>query len=500
LSLGNFTNQATVNDSTQSSCGTPLTSASPCSFTVGEYNFSMANGQAIAYVASTFWTSTSASDLNTLLTTYNNETSGDTSGTLGDWMNSVGFTTAQDKIVLTSQTGKNFDTTTVCFMDTNIAQSDAKQPWCDGVAQSTSNLTKLTDSGSCGTTCYFDDYSQASFTDSSVDSGFYTMTLDVKNDYGISYDWKIKPGWLTDEQGNASFHQFHWLSFAINSSPMGSGWCTAREIGTTRQDNTNPGGILTMCGTDLQTWLDGVLENPNVSFRVQPAKADSVLLSADRNGNDGFNPRLVSGGDTAAHGTERREIQHRPSPASANVIVVAFDDDRVQRFLHAGPVGKTTLVLTIAEDPGDGVKSRGGNGPVGKDQQMVAYPVVDLFFEGNDNTAANERGTGWGVTWNYAVDDAISDDLKDCLVEWTTPVDQWFRGPGVLLPRPDDRLAGTVRFDVTAQLEKGIRAWAIRSGSLQFYSRQGARALFATHLFPLLLLEHPPSERMSAKQ
>jgi hypothetical protein len=82
-------------------------------------------------------------------------------------------------------------------------------------------------------------------------------------------------------------------------------------------------------------------------------------------------------------------------------------------------------------------------------------------------TIDNERGTGRGVTWNCAVDDEISDDLKDCLVEWTTPVDQWFRGPGVLLPRPDDRLTGTVRFDVTAQLEKGIRAWAIRIGSLR---------------------------------
>jgi len=80
-------------------------------------------------------------------------------------MNSVGFITAQDKIVLTSQAGKNFDTTTVCFIDTSTAPSDAKQPWRNGVAQSTSNLTKLTVSGSCGPTCYFDDYFQASFTE-----------------------------------------------------------------------------------------------------------------------------------------------------------------------------------------------------------------------------------------------------------------------------------------------------------------------------------------------
>jgi hypothetical protein len=44
----------------------------------------MANGQAIAYAGYTFWTSTSASDLSTLLTTYNNEMSGDTSVTLGN--------------------------------------------------------------------------------------------------------------------------------------------------------------------------------------------------------------------------------------------------------------------------------------------------------------------------------------------------------------------------------------------------------------------------------
>jgi hypothetical protein len=255
-----------------------LTSDDPCGFTAGPYDHSFPNNNEISYGGYDFWAQQGAATLLDLLTTYNNETAGDTSGTLGDWMNSVGFGNAQDKIVLTPNTGNNWGTTTVCFLDTSINRSSAKQPWCDagGGVESTDNLTKIVNTGTCGNGCSFQDLSQADFTGSSVASDFYTMNLTVtdKTD-GTTYDWHTRPGWLTEEQGNAEFHHFHWPAFEVNSRQMGSDWCTVRNPGTLPEDNVNPGGIPTMCGRDLQTWLDAVLEDPEVSFQCGRTDADA---------------------------------------------------------------------------------------------------------------------------------------------------------------------------------------------------------------------------------
>lgn len=467
-SLEDFTNNATANGKKiqATPCATPLTSAAPCGFTVGAYNLEMPNDQKIDYGGYSFWSRTGGGDLKDLLDTYNNETSGSTSGTLGQWMNSVGFKTAQNKIVLTPSTGKNWGTTTVCFMDTSVARSAAKQPWCDGSAQSTSNLAKQGNHGGCGGACYFADYSQASFTGSSVDSGFYTMSVTYWDDYGITYDWSTKPGWLTEEQGNAKFHQFHWPAFAI--SALGSDWCTVREKGTTPQSNVNPGGILSTCGSDLQTWLDQVLPNPDVSFRVQTAREDGTLLGVERNRNDGANGRLTLMG---------------PRGVGSHVIALKFDEALVQSFLDDGPLGQATLVLTIAEN-------HGGWGAGG--QLVTAYGLRDAFEEGNGNAAADDRGTGRGATWNCAVDAEISNDVKECAVDWSGS--RFVRRGAVSTPH-DDGLVGQVAWDVTEHVADGITAWTIwkesrsRGGSVDYHSREGARAQFDTGLAPALVLE-----------
>jgi hypothetical protein len=268
-SLEDFTNNATANGTKIQStpCATPLTSADPCGFTVGAYNLAPPNSQKIGYGGYNLWGYASAADLAELLTTYNNKTAGTTSSSLGDWMNSVGFTTAQDKIILTPSTGKNWGTTTVCFMDTSVARSASKQPWCDsGGPAGTDALVKQGKSGGCGGACYFADYSQADFTGSSIDAGFYPLSMTWYDDYGNTYDWGTKPGWLTDEQGNAKFHHFHWPGFDI--SGLGSDWCTVREKGTAPQNNKNPGGVLSMCGPDLQAWLGGC-------FRIRTSRSGS---------------------------------------------------------------------------------------------------------------------------------------------------------------------------------------------------------------------------------
>lgn len=269
-SLEDFTNKATVNGKTISDCSTPLSSASPCGFTVGSWN--QAFPSHINYAGYDIWRRASGTDLNTLLSTYNNKTSGTTSGSLGTWMNSVGFTTTQNKIVLTPQDGNGWGTTTVCFMDTSIARSSSKQPWCDGHGETTGALSKQGNSGSCGGACYFANYSQANFTGSSIRSDFYPMSGTEYNDYGISYEWKTKPGWLTEEQGNSKFHHFRWGAFDLGSLPT----CTVRTVGDKPSSSLNPGGIHSMCGSDLQAWLDLELPEPQV-----PAATLPILITPD---------------------------------------------------------------------------------------------------------------------------------------------------------------------------------------------------------------------------
>lgn len=271
-SLEDFTNQATANGNSLSDCATPLSSSSPCGFTVGAYNLNFPNSNKIDYAGYSFWNDPSGSNLKALLSTYNNETSGITSGTLGAWMNSVGFKNAENKIVLTRQTGSGWGTNTVCFMDTSIARSSSKQPWCDGHGDSTGALAHKTQSGGCGGACYYADYVQAGFTGTSIRSDFYPMSVTYYDDYGIDYDWNTKPGWLAEEQGNSKFHHFHWGAFSISNLPT----CTVRTPGTKAIDSLNPGGIYSMCGADLQAWLDSTLQEPQV-----PAATLEIIVSPD---------------------------------------------------------------------------------------------------------------------------------------------------------------------------------------------------------------------------
>lgn len=481
-SLEEFTNNATSDGQKIQStpCPTPLTSAEPCGFTVGPYDLALPNDHVIAYGGyggDTLWRYANAADLSALLTTYNNETSGNTRSKLSDWMDSVGFLTAQNKIVLTGTTGQNFvplppttSTTTICFMDTSLDRSASKQPWCDnGAPASTSTLLQAArlSTGNVLLTA-------ADFTGTSIDPAFYTIdVVQVTQDLSYYFEWHIYPGWTVEgeqpNEGQIEFQQFHWPTFSITSLP--SDWCTVREKGTAPQDNKNPGGILTICGADLQAWLDQVLADPKVSFQVVETNSNSTLLGADRNRNDGAGTRLALRGKGGV---------------GANVVVVAFDNDLVQRFLDRGPLGKATLILNVA-------KNRRHWGVAG--QRVAAYPLPDAIVEGNGNVAARERGAGPGVTWNCAVDAEISDPKAACLDPWSGPRFKRFRGRHGIPALHHDGRSGQVAWDVTAQVEDGIRGWALRKtsrrhgGSVDYYSKEGARERLDDGLVPSLVLE-----------
>ena len=184
------------------------------------------------------------------------------------WMASVGFINNSDsskgtlgnpelKVVLTGEvhndnSAGNVSKEAVCFMDTNIKRSDSGQPWCnDGNgATNTSHLRQLNTSKT--------GYVEASFTQSSTAADFYVLALNylIEN----VYSWDTEPGWLKDQQDSTQFHHFHWPSLELQNLP--SDWCTIRNEGSHPDNAKNAGGIHTMCGKDLEAWLDNELPPP----------------------------------------------------------------------------------------------------------------------------------------------------------------------------------------------------------------------------------------------
>jgi hypothetical protein len=348
-----------------------------------------------------------------LFANYNAKTAGDTSGTLGDWMASVGFIDNADgnprgKIVLTGEDHKTLDgQDVVCMMDTNISLSSSGQPWCSTVSGATDNVDSLLQpngpSRSCGRGCIETTYEAASFTASSTAPGFYTGNATVTAAIDVEYKWHTSPGWLKSAQGNTAFHHFHWPWFAIQNLP--SGWCTGTWKGKHPQDAKNPGGVLTMCEPDLDAWLEPELAKPPALQSI--AIADTTLYGTDRNRNDGAGLVLQI---TDANEPAIAKAGFGHGGRGANRLAVAFDANQVRSFLAQHPLGRAQMVLTPAEleDLGHGHR------PL-----LVAYPVRDAFEEGDGDAAAGDPGAGPGATWNCAVDAEISDDFADCLVDWT---------------------------------------------------------------------------------
>ena len=251
-----FTNNATYSGKDSSSCDS-LDSSDPCGWTVGEYDFTFPEDvsyQGYPYDEETnLWQVADASDFVSLLTTYNAKTSGTTSGDLGTWMTSVGFATdIGDMIVYTGDKGgdnNNLGKDTVCFLHTAVDRSDSKQPWCDSNSDAEST-DKLQDSSSssCGEGCNKYKISTADYLSTSSYNNFYRVKVTITVADDTEYDWSHKPGYMESKQAS-KFDQFHWGRFNVEDLK-----CGVRTAGY-----TNPGNVYTLCGTDMQNWLDDQL-------------------------------------------------------------------------------------------------------------------------------------------------------------------------------------------------------------------------------------------------
>jgi hypothetical protein len=507
-SLEDFTNGATLNGKKiqTTPCAVPLTSAAPCGFTVGVWNGPAPSGTTYGAVTDASgkvlfggysqWqygdVSFEGDNLATLLANYNAETAGNTSGSLGDWMKSVGFIDNTDptkgpigspynKIILTGEDHNAGEQEVagakeaVCMLDTNFHLSNSIQPFCsDGGTASHFNLLQPSTEVV---------YTAAIFTTMSAAPDFYIAEVQLSA-VPYEYIWKTFPGWTIHVQGNSQFHHFHWPSMAIQD--LSSSWCTIRNQGTAPKDARNPGGVLTMCGPDLEGWLDLVLPKPPVSATV--ASADTTLYRGEPNRNDGALPELrLTGRSDLAKDEARRHHRAR----GANRLVVAFDPDAIQRFLEEGPIGTARLVLTPTGEP-DGLGGRGWQRHL---PRLAAWPSSDPFEEGNGNSAAGDPGAGVGATWNCGEDAEIGDDLRDCLVGWTL---RRFGGPGSQRPVLSYQEGSSPAvFEVADDITGGISTWVIelfdrrpRRNRLAYVAREGAAALGDLELAPTLILTH----------
>ncbi len=448
--LLDFTNNATINGQTSTQCPSPLTSTDPCgAMLVGPYNLQLPSGLSYGGING-HWKSVTADVLLLLLAPYNTKSFGETSGRLGDFMASIGFSESLksgDLIITTANTGINkvSGSKAICFMDTAGPRNQSKQPWCDGIdgqVQGTDNLLNIC--GDCSTD------TEAGWTkDIPSQPAFYTAKFDDDVD-----KWRTSPGWLLSKQQNPGanvgiYWQYHWP--ATNMSEIGC---------QNGKPYTNPGGLLSRCAEDLQEYVDALLPPPDGNTTALPTSSDTTLLRNKPNRNTGEDLRLVVGS------------------RGANEFVVHFADEHLERFLAGGVIRSAILRFSMADR--------------GAPRRLEIIPIVSNFVEGKDSM-------GTGATWNCAEDADVSDTAEDCLQQW--PASRFARG---MTRKPDqqDLVARLIDFDVTADVKAGVSAWLIRSpqhgashGS--YYSREGALAVREPWRAPTLLLERRATDAVT---
>ena len=166
------------------------------------------------------------------------------------------------------------------------------------------------------------------------------------------------PGWTVDAQETTdadvqtTFWQFHYPVLDVTELN-----CSVRS-----QGHTNPGGEYTMCGSDLQAYIDSIMPPPDTGQIALTASADSTLHRGRPNTNDGSNPVLGLGG-----GRNAREI------------VLSFSPDRILQLLGDGELIAATLRLSQVGKHGR--------------TRLAIRPLTGPFAQGNGNLA--ERTGAW---------------------------------------------------------------------------------------------------------
>ena len=203
-----------------------------------------------------------------------------------------------------------------------------------------------------------------------------------------------------------------------------------------------------------------------------------------------------------------RKHQNNGAPLTLRVAyqvraLVGFDVSNVD----FSKVTSAKLVLTVSNNGYDIAPYSPSSGwPVGGGINAARlFDGFESWVEGNGNnfpTSNNPRGTGSGVTWQCATDTNIANEKADCsgAFKWKQGgrfVQGPLRGPALLTDGIPD---GTkIEIDVTPDVQAGFgtsddqfMTWFLDrkgSGSVAFYSREGAAAAGNAAFAPMLVIE-----------
>lgn len=201
------------------------------------------------------------------------------------------------------------------------------------------------------------------------------------------------------------------------------------------------------------------------------AARDSMLLTSDRNQNEGANDLLAI---------------HENGPRR---VVLSFNTNNVSL---AG-LAEARLALNVRFVDTNWPASGGA---------IDAYRLNQAFVEGNGRNfnlpvgQSATRGTGAGVTFNCSSDSDVSNNARDCATSWdagNTAIPAT-ASSSVLVTGAS---SGQLEWNVTADVLAGATRFLLRKpvatdpGKVEFFSREGAATAGNANLGPKLVLRGP---------
>jgi hypothetical protein len=290
---------------------------------------------------------------------------------------------------------------------------------------------------------------------------FYEVEINTTNG-----NVKIAPGWFVQMSETGNFNQFHWPIVDVTQLPCQGG-----------KPHTNPGGLLSRCGDDLQGYVDALLPPP--STQATSAAADVALNATAPDHNNG-----------SAHFLELTSKSRGSTPGS--VVAIQMDRSRVDSPGLEGGFLRLTFV------DGNGFEIPRFSQTYRIQSQLEIMPLTDEFLQANETLRVKLEGrSGAGATFNCALDGDLSDEIENCELDWPEEYfddadgEVWRSGKWVTEYDAD---SGRLYIDVSEDVLNGTRAWLVRfkgqgvfRNELAFYSREAASELRDRSLAPTLV-------------
>lgn len=317
-SLTDFTNQAEFDDGTKitpTGCPTLSSQTATCGYTAGLYNAHFDPGIKYASYGGvsglTLWDNPDSSAFNrnhlysVLFDPYNDffkngsdpcdsedDCTVNVTGTAGDYMISIGFEDPQGLVITFGDDAHEaFDKKAIC---TILTQAKKNMPYCNNYAHSAHVCAMTSDASVCkstGTAKGNHHYGVGAEIENALDptsfaNGYFNSDVFCDGTTG-GCSYKTSPGWRKSQATNSKFYQYRWPMLDLRSLP--NSFCTVRT--PSLGGKTNMAGGWTMCGSDLEEYIDALMPPPGTSvsqaLNTRSFKAGHTLTLRARVSNFG---------------------------------------------------------------------------------------------------------------------------------------------------------------------------------------------------------------------